>query len=345
LGLAAGALCLCLGSTSALGIVVTTAIPSDFVGEWSGADWSLAGVRIYMYHGGGAVATSKYHLLTTRHLNAMVGDPINIGGTIYTVTAVINPPVDPGQSVPPDLSLLRVDLPLPGHETIYNGTYPSNPRPKVIMIGYGYGGTVYGGFYTVDETSPRIKRWGTNAVDDVVRYAVGDGYPPDPDYSSQTLLMRFKNYYPNPDTEFEAGYAQWDSGGGTFIKVGDRWQVAAINAYTWGSTPGEYTLSRAVDLSYYYQWLMTSMTLPGDANLDLTVDFTDYQALERNFGVLSGANWEMGDFNHDFRVDFTDYLDLERNFGSSADHAPEPATAGLILGGAAIFLLSLRRRR
>lgn len=78
--------------------------------------------------------------------------------------------------------------------------------------------------------------------------------------------------------------------------------------------------------------------LPGDANLDGSVTFADYQILEANFGD-SPAVWGMGNFNGDQSVTFADYQILEANFGHSI---PEPATIGmLLLGGLAM----LRRRR
>ena len=62
--------------------------------------------------------------------------------------------------------------------------------------------------------------------------------------------------------------------------------------------------------------------LPGDADGDGKVDFTDLVALARNYGTATGATYAMGDFNGDGKVDFTDLVILARNYGSSV-----PATA------------------
>jgi hypothetical protein len=89
--------------------------------------------------------------------------------------------------------------------------------------------------------------------------------------------------------------------------------------------------------------------LAGDTNLDLDTDFTDYQALERNFGGTTGKTWAQGDFDHDGDVDFTDYQALELNFGRVLNPAnydvPEPASVMLLLVGAAVAWRKGRRPR
>ncbi len=55
--------------------------------------------------------------------------------------------------------------------------------------------------------------------------------------------------------------------------------------------------------------------LPGDANLDGRVNFSDYLVLSQNFGMTE-ATWEQADFNGDGVVNFSDYLILSQNFGS-----------------------------
>jgi hypothetical protein len=101
-------------------------------------------------------------------------------------------------------------------------------------------------------------------------------------------------------------------------------------------------------------------TLPGDANLDNTVNFDDLLTLAQHYGTASGAIWTDGDFDLDNAVNFGDLLTLAQHYGSgsalmptdaSADFqrdwalamsmAPEPA-AMAALAGAAIAVL--RRR-
>ena len=78
--------------------------------------------------------------------------------------------------------------------------------------------------------------------------------------------------------------------------------------------------------------------LRGDTDHDRDVDFGDYQALERNFGITTGATWEMGDFDYDGEVGFADYQALERNFGR---FIPEPGAVWIV----AFVVLPLLRAR
>jgi hypothetical protein len=47
--------------------------------------------------------------------------------------------------------------------------------------------------------------------------------------------------------------------------------------------------------------------IPGDANLDGTVDGSDFAILANNYGVTSGATWADADFNFDGAVNGTDF--------------------------------------
>lgn len=91
----------------------------------------------------------------------------------------------------------------------------------------------------------------------------------------------------------------------------------------------------------------TSAYLAGDANLDGTVDFSDFLALSEGFG--SGRDWADGNFNGDRDVDFTDFLALSANFGSSLDVSqaatvPEPSSVLLLVVGV-VAAFSQRKRR
>jgi hypothetical protein len=56
--------------------------------------------------------------------------------------------------------------------------------------------------------------------------------------------------------------------------------------------------------------------LPGDANKDGLVNFSDYLLLSQNFGKLN-TTWEQGNFNGDNTTNFSDYLLLSQNFGKT----------------------------
>jgi hypothetical protein len=81
--------------------------------------------------------------------------------------------------------------------------------------------------------------------------------------------------------------------------------------------------------------VLVRYTYYGDANLDGTVDTTDFNDLAANFGG-GGKYWSQGDFNFDGAVDTTDFNALAANFSLTLPAAPlgaavpEPVTAAAI---------------
>ena len=63
-----------------------------------------------------------------------------------------------------------------------------------------------------------------------------------------------------------------------------------------------------------------ALTIPGDANHDGTVNFSDLVTLARHYGS-SSATWETGDFNFDGKVGFDDLVLLARDYGQSVSAA------------------------
>lgn len=60
--------------------------------------------------------------------------------------------------------------------------------------------------------------------------------------------------------------------------------------------------------------------LPGDADLNGTVDFTDLLTLAQHYGKI-GAGWRDGDFNANRSVGFDDLLTLAQNYGRTGPAA------------------------
>jgi hypothetical protein len=65
-------------------------------------------------------------------------------------------------------------------------------------------------------------------------------------------------------------------------------------------------------------------TLPGDANLDGRVDFTDLVALAQNYNK-NDSRWGRGDFTHDGSVDFNDLVRLAQHYNTAL---PSGSVAG-----------------
>jgi len=89
--------------------------------------------------------------------------------------------------------------------------------------------------------------------------------------------------------------------------------------------------------------------VPGDADLNRTVDANDFRLFYANYSPTTpGRTWSQGDFNDDGIVNFTDYQILQRYYGQSVPFGslpldaavPEPTHIIPLLG-----VLALARRR
>lgn len=124
------------------------------------------------------------------------------------------------------------------------------------------------------------------------------------------------------------------------------------------SSFGSWGLTESVDQTSSVKWDTILDLLAGDANLDGTVDFADFQTLEAHFNH-QGTLWADGDFNLDGVVDYNDFLIFRNRFQPTAAqpvqasmieafalaNVPEPScVAGVMLAGA-VGLLGRRRRR
>ncbi|QDU72059.1 dockerin type I domain-containing protein [Mucisphaera calidilacus] len=86
-------------------------------------------------------------------------------------------------------------------------------------------------------------------------------------------------------------------------------------------------------------WGLLEQRLPGDANLDGSVDLLDLSILANHFGQAAGSMWKDGDFTEDGAVDLLDLSILAANFNNSVI----PAPASLVL--LSLPLLAVTRRR
>ena len=89
----------------------------------------------------------------------------------------------------------------------------------------------------------------------------------------------------------------------------------------------------------------------GDANLDNTVDFSDFLRFAQNFGSEELVVWQDGDFDADGAVGFSDFLAFSRAFGitgtsqSAAQAASVPEPNALLLGIFSLGVVGLLTRR
>ncbi|MFT3788846.1 MAG: hypothetical protein QM770_22190 [Tepidisphaeraceae bacterium] len=125
----------------------------------------------------------------------------------------------------------------------------------------------------------------------------------------------------------------------TGLNGGD-WLGNGITSSYAASTP-----ARTVGYGLFGTGAIVYITLPGDANGDHAVNFSDLLTLAANYS-LSGKYWSDGDYNYDGTVNFADLLTLAANYGhsytaglegvafdggfASAQVVPEPTATGLI---------------
>ena len=137
-----------------------------------------------------------------------------------------------------------------------------------------------------------------------------------------------------------------------------------INSYAMGiDSQGNvvgYIQNRQTNVQHAFEWIpqgfgglaaaegrLLQTAMPGDANFDGSVNFSDLLRLAQHYGV-TGANWSVGDFNADDTVSFPDLLTLAQNYGTAPAlplaAVPEPVIFWLLLT-AAVALGGTRGRR
>ena len=106
-----------------------------------------------------------------------------------------------------DISLVRVNKAIPIYYDVYTGDIDvsEDKGTQILMVGTGHAaGTVNNSSYTWSNTTPRVRRWGTNKLDNDEDDIVGT-------YTTDGIEAAF-NLTTNT-TAYEAGAADHDSGG------------------------------------------------------------------------------------------------------------------------------------
>jgi hypothetical protein len=168
-----------------------------------------------------------------------------------------------GPGVSPDVALFRLQEPVPPLPALpIRATAPA-PGELVVLMGHGPNRgepTEFGGHSGWRFGPGHALRWGTNrvhALHPVVQAGPGD------------RTVAFSTRLSSVDaTEFEAGVAIGDSGGGAFIRNGTRWELAGvlIATSTYDDQPPHTllfgNLSYVADLSHYRDQVLAIIGVP-----------------------------------------------------------------------------------
>ena len=112
-----------------------------------------------------------------------------------------------------------------------------------------------------------------------------------------------------------------------------------ISDYAWNSIPNDGVVTGVASKRSLGQ------RIPGDANMDGVVDFSDFLICSSNFE--EPGRWHHGNFNGDQLVDFSDFLMLSSNFqaGVVMVSVPEPDGVQIEATLAICVIAAIRRRR
>lgn len=111
-----------------------------------------------------------------------------------------------------------------------------------------------------------------------------------------------------------------------------------ISDYAWNSIPNDGIVTGVASKRSLGQ------LIPGDANMDGVVDFSDFLICSSNFD--KPGRWHHGNFNGDRLVDFSDFLMLSDNFQASVGASvPEPDGMQITVTLAICLISAIRRRK
>ena len=270
------------------------------------------------------VVITPNHIITTRHQYGSASSPVLIGGVTYTIDDIWSHPTA-------DLRVVKLySANLSNYVALYSDT--NEIGQEIVIGGYGRGREItllkgilqrpYGYTWGTDANdNNHTQRWCTNKVEGTDTASNG--------YTSDVITADFDALGVG-STSYEGISAEYDSGGGWFIKDGGSWKVAGLTrAVTVHGEPwpekGESWFSPsdfldAVRVSSYVDWLedkigpLCNGPVQGDFNGDCVIDIQDFGELADWWlcqDCDKGNNWCQGsDFDSDGDVDLLDFAEL-----------------------------------
>ena len=183
-----------------------------------------------------------------------------------------------------------------------------NNSGGVAVIGHGPTGAAAAGTLTVNSlaiaSGQTLDLTGTNLQ---VSYTSGS----DP-------VAAIRNYLSNG-----YGGGAWN-GNGTAGGVG---RIISSTAAAAGRTLGYADSVDKIVAGVAPNTILIKYTIPGDANLDGSVNFSDLVILAQHYGA--NATWDQGDFSYGGKVNFADLVALAQHYNKSVSSSAVAASASL----------------
>ena len=219
--------------------------PSN-VSAYANFNWDF----IYNYKGSSGVAIDDHWLITATHVADDGGSgALTINGEVFTQMQRVYHPTA-------DLALIRFDKELPGFYPLYSGRVNRiGTNPELLMVGWGYTGTVFSASFQNGPGGRYVKRWGTNRA-----VITGQSVTADMGGSAGSRTSDiFSTLFNINDTSYEAGAVQYDSGGGVFIKQNNQWKLAGVIILLLPpedpNEPDHYPGNLMVEIRKYLNWI------------------------------------------------------------------------------------------
>ena len=244
---------MCMGLLSCIEVeaiatadVMTSESNPSNVSAYADFNWDF----VYNYKGSSAVAVDDHWLITAAHVADDGGSgALTINGEVYTQMQRVYHPTA-------DLALVRFDKELPGFYPLYSGRVNRiGINPELLMVGWGYTGTVFSASFQNGPSGRYVKRWGTNravVTDQTVTVDMGGSA------GSRTSDI-FSTLFNLNDTSYEAGAVQFDSGGGVFIKQNNQWKLAGgiilLLPPADPNEPDHYPGNLMIEIRKYLSWI------------------------------------------------------------------------------------------
>ena len=229
---------------------------SEPTGPLAGSGWQWEG----RFHGFLGTAIGPHHFLTAAHIGGFPGQTFRYRGAVYRTIEGIEVPGT-------DLSVWRVLGTMPTWAGLYEGR--KEVGKKIVLFGVGgargapvsWKGKTRGWTWGAQDT--RIS-WGTGKVWETLSGSPATTYEGTRRGPGDLLVLPFDPTF-GPDTACVSG---GDSGGGMFLRDGDRWRLAGVTFGMDHSFTLSPTVKKPLDASIFEARGMYRITPEGTFYLD-----------------------------------------------------------------------------